>query len=286
MRYDFWVIRYVPDPVRDERVNVGVIAGAGDDWVVRRVRNARRASRLGGSATASENFFAAVQQRIETELEPIALMTRPNHEQMSRALVNDWHVRMNNLIQLSDARPVLAESAAEAADLAFDLMVVDDHHEIRHRSRTQVLSRLKGAFAQDEGLREHLRSGLAARVGEQSTKIDLAVTDQEVVQLSHAWAFDLQDLDSLETNIHAWNYMMGLLRTDGGLLTPRRQTKSADMSIAKDVPIRVVYREPKTGDGSKKLRNALDGWRQLGVDAVEEREAGRVVDQARELISR
>lgn len=285
MRYDFWVIRYVPDPIRDERVNVGVIAGTGDDWAVRRVHNARRAARLGGSATASETFFADVQRRIETELEPIALLGQPDQDPMSLTLVDDWRIRMNNLIQISDARPVLADSAAEAADMAFDLMVVDDHHEVKHRSRTQVLRRLKGAFAEDAVLVEHLRSGAAARVGEQSTKIDLAVADQEVVQLSHAWAFDLMDLEQLETNIHAWNYMMGLLRADGGLLTPRRRDTSWNLRIAADVPIRVVYREPKTLDGETKLRNAIDGWRHLGVHALEEREAGRVVDEARELIA-
>jgi len=109
----------VPDPVRGEFVNIGVIAGGGADWSFRRVSNLGRAAQLGGSATTANPFLqriaASIEARVPGEL----------GAPFGKGDVEDLRVRMNNLVQLSEARPVLAVTSEEAVNLAFELMVVD-----------------------------------------------------------------------------------------------------------------------------------------------------------------
>lgn len=286
MRYDYWVIRYVPDPIRGERVNVGVIAGSGDDWALRRVGNLQRASRLGGSATVTADFLTRIEAAIESQLDQIQSVLEPaTHERLSKGLIEDLRARMNNVVQISPPKAVLAEDADEAADLAFELMVVDAGHEVNHRSRTLVVRRLQAAFELQPSVLQHVTRSQRATVGAESTTIDIAVSRQVVRQLSQAWAFDVKDLQRVQTQIHAWNYMMSRLRSEGGVLSARRTAKSsAGLAIPRNVDINVVFRRPGTDAGRRQFDMALDGWSRLRIDAVDVEDAASLVDEARQLI--
>ena len=284
MRYDYWVIRYVPDPVRGEFVNIGVIAGQGDQWAYRRVNNLRRASRLGGSASYTDSFLRRIEAVIESRLDAVeVLFPDESVPSFGRGDIEDLRVRMNNLVQLSEARPVLARSAEEAADLAFELMIVDSEADVNHRTRTRVVHRLKDAFALRPELVRHVARRQVAAVGSQETGIDFAVRDGIVHQMSQVWAFDVKDTRTLQTQIQAWNYLLGLLRQDGGRLTPRNRIGDG-VEIPSGVEINAVFAAPVTAAGEEQFEIAQDGWQRLGVEVVPATESDSVVAEAERLL--
>lgn len=285
MRYEYWVVRYVPDPIRGEFVNVGVVAGRGNEWDLRRVSNLSRASRLGGSATASKPFLSRIERMVEAELSQMEALLGASPELLERGFLEDLRSRMNNSVQLSRPRPVLAPSASEAADLAFDLMVVDVHHEVRHRPRTLAVRRLSHAFQEDPQLQAHVRMRQVISIGPETTRIDFAVEDGEVRQMSQAWAFDGEPV-RLQTNVRAWNYMMGLIRRRGGnLRVDEGQYSPSFIEIPSDVEINAVYADPQRNDGVEQLELAKSGWENLGVRPVRSEDSDRIVSGARELVA-
>jgi hypothetical protein len=284
MRYDYWVIRYVPDPIRGEFVNIGIVAGRGEDWSFRRVGNLRRAARLGGSATHTDSFLRRIEESIESRLDAVEARIPAGHSfPFGKGEIEDLRVRMNNLVQLSDARPVLAATAREAAELAFELMIVESESDVQRRSRTQVVRRLRAAFDLHPELAHHVARSHLASVGSQETGIDFAVRDGIVHQMSQVWAFDVKDTRTLQTQIQAWNYLLGLLRSDGGLLMPRRGRDG--VTIPGDVDINAVFTAPVTSEGEVQFEIAEEGWRRLGVEIVPASDADSVIEEAERLLA-
>lgn len=283
MRYDFWVIRYVPDAIRGEFVNVGVIAGSGEDWAFERVSNLRRASRLGGSATSAEPFLRRIEVAIDEKLSAVESLIPSPTGPLDRGAVEDLRVRMNNVVQLSSPRPVLAESAQDAARMAFQLMVVDTDYDVRHRSRTKVVNRLRKAFDGHPDLSSRVERFSKVAVGSQETGIDFAVTDGRVRQMSQVWAFDVKNLNSLQTQIQAWNYLLGLLRAEGAVLRPKGRQDGA--RVPSNVEINAVHTEPASAAAEAQLEIAQDGWRRLGVTIVPSSRSDAVVEEAERLLA-
>jgi hypothetical protein len=284
MRYDYWVIRYVPDAVRGEFVNIGVIAGHGEQWSYRRVGNLHRAARLGGSPSYSNAFTQRIESVIESRLEAVnALFPNGAGSSFGKGDVEDLRVRMNNLVQLSEPRPVLAESVDEALELAFELMIVDSEADVNPRTRTRVVHRLRAAFDLHPELVRHVARSQVAAVGAQETTIDFAVKNGVVRQMSQAWAFDVKDTRHLQTQIQAWNYLLRLLRDDGGRLAPKSRSAHG-LEIPGQVEINAVYAPPTTPAGEAQLEIAQDGWERLGVQVVPSAQAESVVAGAERLL--
>jgi hypothetical protein len=284
MRYDYWVVRYVPDPIRGEFINIGIIAGKGDDWSFRKVGSLSRASRLGGAASQTDSFLKRIEDAIASRLDAVeALMPGAPSSSFGRGEIEDLRVRMNNLVQLSDSRPVLANTAQEAADLAFELMIVDSDTDVQHRSRVRVVHRLREAFELRPELIHHVARFHVAAVGPQEAGIDFAVKDGVVHQLSQVWAFDVKDTRHLQTQIRAWNYLVGLLRADGGTLVKR--DRSGGVEIPSRVEINAVFTAPTTADGERQFEIARDGWHRLGVEAIASSDSESIVDEAERLLT-
>jgi hypothetical protein len=282
MRYDYWVIRYVPDPIRGEFVNIGVIAGRDDDWSFRRVNNLRRAARLGGTAALTSSFLRRIEEAIDSGLDSVEASLSRVSSGFSRGEAEDLRIRMNNIVQLSEPRPVLAATSEEAADMAYELMVVDSDAGISHRSRTRVVHRLRDAFELNSELVQHVARFQIAAVGSQETSVDFAIRDGVVHQMSQVWAFDVKNTRHLQTQIQAWNYLLGLLRDEGGRLA----SKSGHdvVAIPPRVDVNAVFTPPNTAAGEAQFEIAQEGWERLGVQVIPASDAGQVVVEAERLL--
>lgn len=281
MRYEYWVVRFVPDPVREEQANIGVIAGVGADWAYRAVSDLRRAARLGGSTSATPAFFQRIERAIEVgRADLTALLADPTQgPELNRGTIEELRVRMNNIVQISPPRPMIARSAVEAAALAFELMVVDTGHEATARPRTRVLRRLQRAFEFGPDLSAKVLLHQRALVGRQETSVDVALASDRAELLSQAWAFDLKQVQDLQVRIQAWNYLVGRIRDGGGRLRSRAGSEP-ELAIPPDVRISVLFAPPKTSDGAVQLSIAREGWAKLGVESFEEERARDLVDAA------
>lgn len=289
MRYDYWVVRYVPDAIREEFVNIAVIAGRDTDWAIRNVSDLRRASRLGGSATMAKPMLDRIERDIAAELDVVeSFVPQSGNQRFSRGQVEDLRVRLNNVVQLSDARPVMASSAREAVSMAFELMIVDHGYEHKPRSRTRVVRELADAFQTHPDLVERVAQSQMATVGRQQTRFDFVLNaqgDSSVVQLSQVWGFDLKQAENLQKNIRSWNFMVGLVREDGAAITGSAgRRRSRHLRIPQDVQINAIYTVPNSARTSEELEIALDGWHRLQIQPVPADEYERVVEQAESLV--
>lgn len=287
--YEYWVIRYVPDPIRDERVNIGVLAGQDADWAIRRVSNLQRASRLGGTARSTTDFLNRIESSISTNLDQIDSLLEEGSDAraLSRDRVENMRPRLNSIVQLSAPRRVVADTADDAADLAFELMVVDAEHHVNPRSRTKIVSRIRHAFEVDPSLRQHVLTTHRLLLGESSSpsSVDLAIKNGVTKQITQAWTFDAKDLVRVENQMLAWTYRMARVRDDGGQLAPRDPRRKARIGVPSDVDINAVYLPPKSSEGTKLLETALEGWSKLGIDSVPVDRADDLVEEARRLVA-
>lgn len=289
--YQYWVARYVPSAVREEFVNIAVIAGHDQDWAFRRVSALNRAARLGGSAAeATQHFLTRIESQLENELVSLGASLIPSDDAPTAfaQTLEAMRRRRNGVVQLSAPRPVIAGSADEAAERVFEIMVVDEGQAVRHRDRTMIARSLRKAFMEEPRLVSVLvKDSSQAVVDGQDMVHDVALASNKTLLLSQAWSFDVADVRRVQTNIQAWNYVVNQLREEGGsLVGPRR--KGAEVRrrpIPKNVSVSAVYRPPKTSDGEEALELALHGWKKLGVDAFEAQKTKTVVRGALELVA-
>jgi hypothetical protein len=127
------------------------------------------------------------------------------------------------------------------------------------------------------------RDSTFAAVGPQEAGIDFAVKDSIVHQLSQVWAFDVKDTRHLQTQIRAWNYLVGLLRVDGGTLA--KKGRPGGVEIPRRVKINAVFTAPTSADGERQFEIARDGWHRLGVEAIASSDSESIVDEAARLLT-
>ncbi|MCM3501095.1 DUF3037 domain-containing protein [Microbacterium sp. P26] len=285
--YHYWLVRYVPDIARGERVNIAVIVGRDSgDWAIRSAPNLKRASRLGGDAQALRPWLESLERSVrDYEHPPLALFAAVNPETVSRAWLSLLSHRFNNILQLSDPVPVDGPSAEEAAEFLYSALVATPDARPRSKTRTRLVQNLNDLYLRTGSLAlgESLLRRPRAIVGKQRGRFDFAVVDHRVDQLSHAFAFDVKDTELLEQELQSWNFVMTRLRDDGARLLAGQESHLAQA----DVPVSVVFQEPPSGADSRArdvFDAALDAWATLGVDAVPGSEMGRIAVEARDLV--
>jgi hypothetical protein len=101
--------------------------------------------------------------------------------------------------------------------------------------------------------------------------------------MSQVCAFDVKNTRHLQTQIQAWNYLLGLLRDDGERLTPKSGRDG--VSIPRNVDINAVFTAPVTADGEGQFEIATDGWRRLGVEMVSSSDSESTIEEAERLLS-
>lgn len=123
MRHNYWTIRYVPDPVRGERVNIGVIVGSDDerDGAMRIVDSPARANRLGGGAQRALAYVNALQRRVESALLPEDGLPRDSAP-ITSALLDRLHSHQENAVQVSSARTIAGADVNRARQGRYHLL--------------------------------------------------------------------------------------------------------------------------------------------------------------------
>jgi hypothetical protein len=285
--YSYWLVRYVPDVARGERVNVAVIVGRDQgDWAIRSAPNLRRASRLGGDAQALRPWLQSIERSVrDYEQPPLALFASAAPDAVSRAWLSLLSHRFNNILQLSDPAPVDAPSAAEGANFLFDVLVATPDAGPRSKTRTRLVQRLGDLYLRSGSLElgESLLKRPQALVGKQRGRFDFAVVGDEVDQISHAFAFDVKDPEALEQELQSWNFIVSRLRDGGAILSARDGRRRA----LADVPVSVAFQEPPSNATPRTLDvfdAALEAWQSLDVVAVPGAEMNQIALEARDLV--
>lgn len=287
--YNYWLVRYVPDVARGERVNVAVIVGRdGGDWAIRVVSDLRRASRIGGDASVLRPWLQRLERSIDDYLSPpLEFFAGEDHPRVTQAWVQLLSHRFNNVLQISRAAPVEAASAIDGIEFLFPMLVATPAPVARSTTRTRLVSNLGDLYERTAGLA--LGSTLIRRprtmTGRQRGQFDFAVVDHQVDQLSTAFAFDVRNVDLLEHELQSWNFIVSRLRADGAEIA---ETLSQTRQIVDpEVVIAVAYQEPTYSADARHhdvFGAALEAWNTLGVRAVPSSELDSIALEARRLV--
>jgi hypothetical protein len=273
--YQYWLLRYVPDTIRGEFVNIGVIVGRdGGDWALEHVRSFARASRLGGDASQSRQWLEELRFMIarangtdtfaETSLLSAHRSSHLMEYPMSANIIDHMSARLNNAVQLSEARPVHTDNAGQTARQLYELLVLESPHIARTRARTQIIRQIGTEFSQIPGLDEReIRKNSRAHIGRQTQKFDFALGADRVRQMTQVLSFTRKNLDDVNQEVMAWSHAVSRLRNKGGELEIGATGRT--LQILPDVPIRVVHDEPKNTKQRDQLEIARESWQDLGV---------------------
>lgn len=285
--YLYWLVRYVADVARGERVNVAVIVGRDDaDWAIRVAPNLRRASRLGGDASSLRPWLERLERSIHDYEHPPLELFSTGDVRVSRAWLELLSHRFNNVLQVSPATPIDASSAREGIDFLYPLLVAAPVATAGSRTRTRLVSDLGQLYERTASLEfgETLLRRPRTMAGRQRGRFDFAVVDDRVDQLSQAFAFDVRDVDNLEQELQSWNFVVSRIRNSGARVT----AGSGLLLAAADVPVAVAYQEPPHQAGTRHVdvfEAALEAWSALGVHAVPSTELDAIAREARELVT-
>ncbi len=122
-RYLYWVIRFVPNPISGEFVNIGVLAGNNDsDWSIRLMQDLSRANVLGGRPDAIQPWCDELQTAVSYQ-DAITPEAFGQGRTLTVSYMAHLSERSNNLAQLSEPNFTIAENAAAAVDGLFRIFV-------------------------------------------------------------------------------------------------------------------------------------------------------------------
>lgn len=287
--YESWVLRYVPDPVRGEFVNVGVIVGVdGRDWAIRSMVSFSRANRLGGNASllrpalnSLRTRVSLTNRRIPSSFQGFQEMAR--ERPLTESAVAELSARYNNALQISPPMPAFGESAEQVAGMLYSHLVLESIREPVSRPRTRMINDFSKALARAwRGENEvPLLRNPVVRIGRQRQNFDFALHDNEVEQMTHVISVNRKDLMQVEQEINAWNFAVRLIRDNGGQLETHENKLS--FVVPPGTPITMVHDEPKGEPEREVLAIAKESWINLDVHDVTpaniEAEAARVLSR-------
>lgn len=267
MSYQYWVIRYVPNLARGEFINIGILCGSdGGDWAV---RFDTRAIQNRGSLDADLRELGPWMSWFTRRVERHNSVNFAG-EAVSSGWVAHLRGRQANSVQLSDPNPIDVASAEEGVDLLFPHLV--ERATLRRPravSRTTMRAELRETLQVECSLivGRDLFVQPKAVIGKQRSTFDFLRRDRADV-LVNVWAFNIADVEGLESQVQASNYFITRLRNDGAEMQLGAERRVA---VSAAIPVRVVY-DPPTSSRDAQRRNdvfeaAREAW-QLNRVAV------------------
>lgn len=294
MDYSYWVVRFVPNPVSGEFLNIGVIAGIdGGDWAFKHLTRFTSTTRLGGTLAPTRNWIDRLNERISNQNN-----TRLFDERfLSLADMARLSSRSNNLVQLSNPRNVVAQSAQHAADLLFSHLITGQGvATVKPQRRTVLRNTLLKEFRSSnvENVAQIGRS-VKSRIGRSSDVFDFALVPRlggtllapKIVQVSQAWSFANEDIDNVSKSVNSWNFFVSRLRDEGA----HAVVEGEERAISSGLPIWVITEPPTAAQIRRDARHedailaAREAWNLLGITEISAADSYRVSRQAQELIA-
>ena len=288
MRHVYSLIRFVPDPARGEFINVGAVAGSEEssDWAVRQVSNPVRARALDSSNALNAVWVFVDQLGKEIDEYQLGLDQLFGPEQDLR---EDWLARLHrdhrNVVQLTYPTPMVAESAEDALDRVFDLLIVDpSQRRHRFRKKNQAVAALRRAYrAHEIDPDREMCEGVTLSTDDYQVRFDFAITNGKALQLAQAWSFQVPNQDTLADQVKSWGWTVQDTQERGGNITTRRGVR---FEVTHDIDIEAVYILPEENEDAPALAEAVSVFESLGINQVPLEGVGQVAERAAILLGR
>jgi Protein of unknown function (DUF3037) len=283
VRYVYSVIRFVPDPVRGEFINVGLLVGSDEssEWQLRTLENLKRARAIDpkGILPLVWTFVDSIGRQLDTYTDAVEA-GRPADIAISEKWLERLCYDSNNVVQLSEPAPISADNAEEALQRLFDRFVLEpETRRFSFQKKHTALAAIRRAY-RDNGLIKGVDFDEVSLVkgGHHRERFDFVVVNGGVVQLAQAWSFQVPAQEELIENVKAWSWTVDDIRKHGG----EAEVRDRKVSVPKDVQVAAVYVPPIQGATSHALEEALSAFQEIHVMASPTEGVARVGTSARE----
>ena len=287
MKYTYSVIRFVPDPVRGEFINVGVIAGSDEssEWEMRTLENARRARCVDdrGLLHLVWTTFDDLGRKIDRYMESVQTNLFTTAEE---ALSEQWLTRLvdesRNVVQYAPPAIVLADSVTEALDIVFEQFVLEPvSRQYPFKKKNEALAAVRRAY-KDIGLsRQSFTENASVMGSHHKERFDFVVGNGRALQLAQTWSFQIPNQDDLSEHIKAWAWTVKDVRDHGGSAV----AGDRQIVVPYNVDIEAIYIAPRPNGPRQAMDEAMAAFAALDVHAVEFKNAHQVAQSASRLVS-
>ena len=215
LQCEFFLLRYVPDVVKGEFTNIGVLLREAGRDETARVRFTRDWSRVRCmDADADLGLLEALESEINARLRTAATDVKP--------IVGIIEDSFSNSVQMTEARACLAENAALEMDRLMQMYVepLKVKQERRRTGRAAIAAAMRQEFER-AGVWDLMRKRIAAsqytRPGD-PLKIDCGYRPNGVIRMFHAVSLE-GDLEAAQVlAFSATRLQEGVLRVEGAKL--------------------------------------------------------------------
>jgi Protein of unknown function (DUF3037) len=278
-KYQYSVVRCVPEPSTGEFINIGAIAGSWEegDWAARQIGNWQRALRLCSSAQLGvvSKFIADATDQIEAA------------EAFLYPLDQHWleslRVGRRNIIQLSEPQLAFGDSADQVLDYVFSNQLIEPAKTTRKFiDKNRLLTRIKNQVRQAIPNEKVAERPFLTVGGHITTQLDIAFGADRAVQLTQAFSFQKGTVDEVATDVKAWGYVLEKVRNGA---PSRLMSRSGLLSLGVDVDLGVVIAEPTTPQQTEIFEEASEVFKLLEAHVYTQDEAEGLVADVAELLS-
>lgn len=265
MRFPYWTICAVPQPMGITTLGVGVIVL---DPKTGEIRSQFRRDRSLFSATEFETAIITSINLLEREVEEfhspqtqIALNPNSTLAGMLSLRQNHW----NNLLRIDPVRQMDAADLSSALDLLFETYI--GHPPTRQTNLTipKIQRNIRKIYEEFPKLRKATIMEPRARVSNHEINLNLAVVEHDqVFELNSAFNFSLQDVRTLHEKTELWSLKIDKLRQQGGEL----QLKDSVSELVPNVRVVAMYEPPRTNLQIEAFTSINSFWKELSIEAV------------------
>jgi hypothetical protein len=287
VKYLYSVVKFVPDPVRGEFINVGAIVGSDEtcEWQLRMTGITKRARSLDDKRLLPLvlTFGDSIGRTLDDFTDAIE-----TGRQASVEISEEWLVRLyedsRNVIQLSPPAPIAAGDVEAAMAIIFDQFIVESQGATRmYDNKTAALSAMRKAYiARGLSKGQDFKERAMVKGAVHSERFDFSVLNGRVVQLVQAWSFQNPDQDAHAKNVKAWAWTVEDLRSHGGhVIVPDAKRY---IQVARDVTIEALYVPPLQENQESVFEEALNAFGKINVRAVSMAEVDEIGVEAIRLL--
>jgi hypothetical protein len=242
------VVQYLPDPITDERINIGVAAFDDTSLHVRFLHDWRRVAAFSGRDIKFLRQFAAQLEDASSDKLPLW----PNAEADARLLLEQAPQRWINSIQMTAPRASTKSARDLVEDVSRRFLRTQDRRWLAARAEDKVVTAL--ADVGHAGYARYVQRNREIQGGIEPHNVDLLVGNGRPISLALALSFERQDFRSVQRDYGAAAWTIEDIK--------RRQP---------DVPIAVLMLPPVKGT-SKTYGQAVHVFEELDARPVPEPE--------------
>jgi Protein of unknown function (DUF3037) len=264
---EFFLIRYVPDPVRGEFANIGVLLREAAQPANAHLRFTRDWSRVRCmDADADLGLLEALEGEIAT---------RMLHTADPKPVLGVIEDSFSNSIQMTESRACLAESVAAELDLLMKMYVepLKVKAERRSTGRAAIAAAVRSQFER-AGVWASMRKKIAASIYTQPgdpMKIDCGYRPNGVIRMFHAVSLD-SDVEAAKVlAFSAPRLHEGVQRVEGARL---------ELTAVVE-PLRSVAAEDAADEHSERYRFGVDAMESQQIRVVTINDLARAAETAR-----